>query len=117
MESILSTVKRIVGGISEEDTSFDEEILVHTNAVFMILKRLGVGPEEGYFIKDKNDKWEDFIPGIESSPIFEAVKSYVGLKVRMLFDPPTGTAQEAFTSLIAELEFTLHIEADPKANV
>lgn len=112
MESILTSVKRIAGGISAEDTSFDEEIIMHTNAVFMILKRLGVGPVEGYFIKDETNLWDEFIPGIEDSPKFEAVKSYVGLKVRLAFDPPTGSVKEALESVVSELEFTLNNEAE-----
>ena len=50
MESILDTIKKLLGG-SENDNHFDTDLIIHINSVFMILNQLGVGPEKGFSIK------------------------------------------------------------------
>ena len=80
----------------------------------MILTQLGVGPSEGFLIKDKNAVWTDFIPdGIR----LEMVKSYTYLKVKLLFDPPiSSSAMEANNRMIEEFEWRLNIAADKESN-
>ena len=113
MESILTSIKKLLG-ITEEDTSFDIDVIMHINTVFMILNQLGVGPEECFSIKDKSEKWLYFT----SAKHVEAVKSYIYLKVRLLFDPPTsGTVMESMNRMIDELEVRLNIAADTKPTV
>lgn len=113
MDSILTSVKKIVG-ISEEDESFDADLIIHTNSVLMILNQLGVGPTEGFSITDKTSVWSDFIS--ENSSI-EAVKSFVGLKVRMIFDPPTSSAvADSINKTISELEWRILCNVENKAN-
>lgn len=113
MDSILTSVKKIVG-ISEEDESFDTDLIMHINSVLMILNQLGVGPPEGFSISDKTSVWSDFIP--ESSSI-EAVKSFVSLKVRMIFDPPTSSSvADAINKTISELEWRILCNVENKAN-
>ena len=51
MESILQSVKKMLG-IIPEYTNFDDDIIMHINSVFMILQQLGVGPKEGFAISD-----------------------------------------------------------------
>ena len=99
MDSILTSIKKLLG-ISEDVDNFDTDIIVHINSVLMILNQLGVGPVEGFSISDKTAKWSDFIPNDSS---IEAVKSYVYLKVRLMFDPPTSAAAiESMNKLISE---------------
>ena len=108
-ESILTSVKKMLG-ITEEYTHFDADIIMHINSVFMILTQMGVGPAEGFYIEDKSLYWEDF-----TSDIFElqAIKSYVYLKVKLLFDPSASSAvTESINRLISELEWRLHVAAD-----
>lgn len=113
MESILSSVKKIIG-ISEEDESFDTDLIIHINSVLMILNQLGVGPEEGFSITDKTAVWTDLI---NDSKDIEAVKSFVGLKVRLIFDPPTSSAVlDSITKLISELEWRINVMVENKAN-
>ena len=113
MDSILTSVKKIVG-ISEEDESFDADLIIHINSVLMILNQLGIGPTEGFSIADKTSVWSDFIS--ENSSI-EAVKSFVGLKVRMIFDPPTSSAvADAINKTISELEWRILVAVENKAN-
>ena len=73
----------------------------------MILNQLGVGPSKGFSITDATSTWSEFIPN-ESS--IEAVKSYVYLKVRLLFDPPTSSAAiESYNKMIAEFEWRINV--------
>ena len=110
MESILLTVKKLLG-IPEDYTQFDVDIILHINSVFMILRQLGVGPTEGFSIVDENAVWADFIPA--GDPRYESVKSYMYAKVRLMFDPPTGSVHmECMKQLISELEWRLNIEAE-----
>lgn len=108
MDSILISVKKLLG-ITSDYNHFDADIIMHINSVFMILHQLGVGPDEGFTIKDQDAKWSDFISGNN----LEAVKSYMHLRVKMLFDPPLGSAHmEAITRSINELEWRLKYSAE-----
>lgn len=109
MDSILTSVKKQLG-IEEDYTHFDPDIIEHINSVFMTLKQLGVGPDKAFRISDASAKWSDFIP--EDSDL-EAVKTYMGLKVGMIFDPPTsGILTESKNKLISEFEWRLNVEAE-----
>lgn len=109
MESILTSIKKLLG-IGEEYDRFDPDIIMHINTVFMILNQLGVGPSEGFSIQDSKSAWTDFIPAGSN---LEAVKSYVHLKVKLMFDPPSSSAvMEAINRTIAELEWRLNVAVD-----
>lgn len=113
MESILTSVKQQLG-ITEEYDHFDPQIIRDTNAVLMILSQMGVGPK-GFAIKDKNSTWTDFIPEADLETI-EGIKTYVGLKVRLLFDPPaSSTVTETINRLITELEWRLYTAAETES--
>lgn len=85
-QSILKCTKKILGVDASLDV-FDLDILTHINAAFSTLYQIGVGPAAGFYIEDDEPVWHDFIDDHE--PILNACKTYVYLKVRMLFDPPT----------------------------
>ena len=109
MDSILTSVKKLLG-ISEECTDFDVDVIIHINTAFYTLSQLGVGPSGGFSISSSDTRWEDYIPDIEK---LEGVKTYVYLKVRSLFDPPTSSsAMEALNKAISELEWRLNVSAD-----
>lgn len=109
MTSILTSIKKLLG-ITAEDTSFDQDIIMHINTVFMVLQQLGVGPEEGYSISDENNNWDEFLP---DQTKIEMVKSYMYLKVRLLFDPPSSTSvMEAINRSISEFEWRLNVAVD-----
>ena len=110
MDSILTSIKKLLG-IEENYTHFDTDITIHINSVFLDLNQIGVGPKEGYSIEDKQDLWDDFIP---NSPKLEAVKSFMYLKVKLLFDPPQSSALiESMNRQIDKLEWRLNVEVDP----
>ena len=114
MDSILTSVKKIIG-ISEEDESFDTDLIIHINSVLMILNQLGVGPEDGFSITDKSAVWTDVIG---DNKLIEAVKTFVGLKVRLIFDPPTSSAVlDSINKTISELEWRINVMVENKANV
>lgn len=109
MDSILTYVKKMLG-IEEEYTHFDPELIGHINSVFTILTQLGVGPSNGYSITDSSSKWTDFISDLSK---LEAVKTYVAMKVRLIWDPPTSnSATMSLERLISEFEWRLHFEVD-----
>lgn len=109
MESILISIKKLLG-ISEDYTQFDSDLIMHINTVFLNLTQLGVGPEEGFSIQNENDAWSDFI---DNNAQLQAVKSYMYLKVKLLFDPPLSSSViESMNRMIAELEFRLNVAVD-----
>lgn len=114
MESILTSIKKLLG-ISEEYKHFDTDIIMHINSVFMILTQLGVGPQEGFVIEDAMTDWTEFI---EDPVQLQAVKSYIYLKVKLLFDPPLSSAViESTNRMIAELEWRLRLAAEEQQGV
>ena len=108
MDSILTSIKKLLG-IAEEYEHFDADLIMHINSVFMILTQLGVGPLEGFAIEDSSACWYDFI---EDETKLQAVKSYMHLKVKLLFDPPTGAVMEATKNLVNEFEWRLNVAVE-----
>lgn len=110
MESILTSIKKLLG-ISEDDTNFDVDVIIHINTAFSILTQLGVGPSEGFSIKDNAAVWTDFIADEKK---IELVKTYVYLKVKIVFDPPLSSAViESINRIISELEWRIQVIVDP----
>lgn len=111
MDSILNSIKKLLG-ITEEYTHFDNDLIMHINSVFMTLSQLGVGPSEGFVITGSYETWNDFV---EEDQRLDAVKSYIYLKVRLLFDPPTSSAVlDAINRQISEFEWRLNIAAESR---
>ena len=104
IESILNSIKKL-HGIEPEDVNFDTDIIIHINRALMILNQLGIGPSEGFFIDDETTKWTDYVP---NRMIAETVKSFVYVKVRLIFDPPASpTVVDALKSSAAEDEWRI----------
>lgn len=112
MESILTSIKKMLG-ISEEYTHFDADIIMHINSVFLILTQIGVGPVEGFSIEDDSTEWTEFIPNLTE---LQAVKSYMYLKVRLLFDPSSigSSTLASYERQIQEFEWRLRLAAEMK---
>ena len=108
-ESILDSVKKIIG-IDSSYTVFDPDLIIHINTVFMILNQLGIGTEEVFSISDNSTTWNEFIQG---NSAIQSVKSYMALRVKMLFDKPqSGTLIDAYREDIKELEWRMYIACD-----
>lgn len=114
MDSILTSIKKLLG-VTEEYEQFDPDIIMHINTAFVILTQLGVGPSKGFAIDDKFDTWNDFIPANDLR--FNSVKTYVYMRVKLMFDPPLSSAVMAsMERQITELEWRLNSAADYTQN-
>ena len=105
-ESILNTLKKMLG-ITEEQTEFDAEIIIHINSVINILHQIGVfnSADDVYSIDGPAQTWADFLTDISK---FSMVKSYMFIKVKLLFDPPlNSTVISSMERQITEFEFRL----------
>lgn len=112
MDSILLTIRRMLG-VEDEYDGFDAELIVHINTAFMSLMQLGVGSSTGFSITDETDVWDDFL---STATDLHAVKTYIYMKVRMVWDPPTvGGVLDSFNRQISELEWRLTLQVDPPA--
>ena len=109
-DSILTSVKKVLG-IAEDYDIFDLDITMHINTALSTLSQLGIGPAEGFMIEDATATWDDFIdPGNANKLLFNGVKTYVCLRVRLIFDPPTTSfVQDSFARQIQELEWRLNV--------
>lgn len=109
-DSILMTIRKLVCGDPYAD-HFDTDLLVHINACFSILNQLGVGPENGFVVTDETQSWSSYS---DDNHILNMVKTYVTLKVRVIFDPPlTSSVLEAMNKEISQLEWRLNVAVDP----
>lgn len=110
MESILTSIKKMLG-LTAEYTHFDPELIMHINSAFTDLHQLGVGPSEGFVIEDDLSVWTDFIPNITK---LQSVKSYIYLKVKLLFDNSTLTSAviASMERQIKEYEWRLNVAAE-----
>lgn len=107
--SILLSTKKLLG-IEPEHKQFDIELTLNINSVFMILNQLGVGPVEGFRIEGEEDVWTSFL---ESRTDLESVKTYIYLKVRLMFDPPQmGYLVDSIQKQCQELEWRLNVQAE-----
>lgn len=112
MESILNSVKQLLG-VDETETHFDTDIIIHINSAFSILNQMGVGPETTFNIIDEKPIWSDFT---NEDLDYSEVKTYVYLKVKMIFDPPSSSSvMDAYKRQIDELEWRLSVRASNKS--
>lgn len=109
MNSILSTIKQLLG-VSEDADDFDQELIVFINFAMGILHRLGIGDTNVFSITNASTTWSQFLG---TSKELEMAKTYVYMKVKLVFDPPTiGYVLEAYKEIVAETEFRLTNQAD-----
>jgi hypothetical protein len=105
--TILESIKKQIGIVPDYD-AFDDQLLMDINAAFATLHQLGVGPEEGFLVEADTD-WDEYI----STERLSFIKSYVSMKVRVMFDPPTSSfALDALNKQIAEYEWRITSEVE-----
>lgn len=110
MDSILTSIKQQLGIVEDYD-AFDNELIIHINSVLRILNQMGVG-KTGFNISDSSSTWSDFLGEHEKD--LSDVKTYVYLKVRTIWDPPTvGSHVTAMENMIKELEWRINVQIDP----
>lgn len=107
--SILTSTKKNLG-IDADYTAFDQDILMHINSVFMILSQTGIGPADGFMIEDDSTMWDAFLA---TDINLNVVKTYMYLRVRLLFDPPTTSYMiTAMNEQIRELEWRMNVHRE-----
>lgn len=108
-DSILDSTKKVLG-LETDNTDFDVDVIMHINSVFSILHQLGIGPIEGFTIEGADELWADFLADVEP---LNMVKTYVYLRVRMIFDPPiTSFGIEAMNNQIDELTSRISVHRE-----
>lgn len=102
-DSILTSIKKSLN-IAEDDTHFDTDVIININSAISILTQIGVGPAEGYSIVDKNNVWSELF----TDKRLNLIKTYLYLKVKLVFDPPLSSAAiDAIKEIIAEDEWRI----------
>lgn len=110
MESIITTIKQMLG-IAEDDTSFDNELIVHINSAISALTQLGVGPVEGFRITGSTEEWSDLIGARQD---IDNVKSAIYYRVRLAFDPPQNSfLVDSLKKQSDEVEWRIEVAIDP----
>lgn len=108
-DSILTTTKKLLG-VGENDNSFDIDIIMHINMAFATLNQLGAGPIAGANITGASETWASIFG---ADPRLANIRSYVYLKTRMMFDPPSsGFLTTAIEKMILELEWRINVQAE-----
>lgn len=109
--SILNSIKKLLG-LDPEYTPFDQDVIMHINAVLRILNQLGVGSET-LRVSGADETWDQFLTGSSDANLDDVI-TYVYLRVRLLFDPPaSGIVTEAIKETINELTWRLNVAVDP----
>lgn len=106
MDNILYSVKKALGGEMLAD-AFDDDLIMYINTVFTILDQLGVILLVR--VIDKDTTWQQAIKDIE---LLESVKTYVAMKVKFIFDPPSGAAMDALEKVITECEWRIIVDLE-----
>ena len=105
MNNVLQTIKKVLG-IANEDISFDQELILYVNSSLGILHQLGIDDDLSNVIIDKDTSWTELFGERDD---LEIVKTYIGFRVKSMFDPPTNSASiEALNRIIAEFEWRLN---------
>lgn len=108
--SILNTIKKLLG-IDSADDSFDTDVIVSINTVIPTLSQMGIGPVNGFIISSADQKWTDYIPDLTIN--LEGVKTYIYLKTKLIFDPPTNsTVIKSIEDSLKELEWRMMLTVE-----
>lgn len=108
--TILTDVKKFISGIADDNTSFDDDILMYINGAFSKLTRAGVGPAEGFTVV-ANTLWTAYAT---DPKVINAVKNYITIDVKIAFDSTTLSSfvLETYKELDQEYLWTLNNYAD-----
>jgi hypothetical protein len=107
MDSILNSIKKMIGGSAEGYDHFDTDLIIHINTALNILKQLGVG-NSGFVVTGPNETWTDFCDDVD----LDMLKTYVYIRVRLLFDPPQGSMGNSLQETLDMLEWRLNVGGD-----
>lgn len=108
LDSILESVKKCVG-ISDWDTSFDDDLIFFINSNFLALEELGLKEAKDFSVSNSDTLWTDLM---QESSLLNCIKSWIFYKVRMQFDAPTGSLADSYNSMISECEWRINSYID-----
>lgn len=109
-DSILNSIKQFIGGLAPDYTVFDTDIIILINSEFATLHQLGVGTEEPFHISGPTEIWSDFT---SDKAYMNSVKEYIGLRVKMIFDPPVNSfVLDAYKEKAQELAWRLNVACE-----
>lgn len=109
MDSILNTIKKLLG-IDSEDDSFDIDIIAIINSIIPSLSQMGIGPRNGFIVSSADNTWDEYLT---SDVNLEGVKTYIFLKTKLIFDPPSSsTVIESFNNTLKELEWRMMLAVE-----
>lgn len=112
-DSILKSTRASLG-VGADETAFDTEILMYLNSAIATLLQIGLQPKEsGLYVEDDQATWTQLIGPVAEQGELAAVKTYIHLRVALLFDPPDiGFVLTAMKEQIKELEWRLNVTVD-----
>lgn len=109
-DSVLTSIKKLLG-LNADDKSFDTDIIIHINSALATLNQLGVGKKAGFAISDDSTTWKSLFG--DNLTLIGLIKTYVYLKVRLVFDPPTNSfVVESIKQSISEHEWRINAAVD-----
>ena len=107
-DSILLSIKKLLGMDPIEFTQYDTDLIIHINTIIEFLNQLGVDIPEGFKINDENALWSDYLNKPEYNGINDSIKNYIYLRVRLVFDPSTNSSLlNSINDTIKELEWRI----------
>lgn len=109
-ESILTTIKKLLG-IDSSYTAFDRDIIVNINTTINILYQIGVDSCRNFFVEDDSQTWGEML---DSNTLLNIVQTYMYLRVKSMFDPASGSANESLNRIQQELEWRINFTVDPE---
>lgn len=116
MESILDSIKKLLGPDSSYEV-FDDDIILHINTALADLTQLGVGPEEGFEITGSSETWDDFIGNVKNPKVLSNIRTYVYLSVKLVFDPPSsGFVVTSYEKRLEKLEWRINHASEILSN-
>ena len=103
---IITDVKQMLGA-SIYDDSFDVNIVIAINSALAVLSDIGISEADNVCLEIGDTvTWDELLEGRTD---IEYIKTYIYLKVKMLFDPPSSSALlDAYNRQIAEFEWRLN---------
>ena len=113
-DSIFESVKKVVGLLGDDD-SFDEDILLHINSVVSTLRQLGLSIPADFYVRDDVQTWRDLLGEFRD---LDLVKSYMAMKVRLMFDPPSSSfGLKSMEEMVKEYEWRINVLTDQPYSV
>lgn len=107
MGTILEDTKKALGIMPNYD-AFDDQLLMHINTCRMDLVQLGAKCDVSI---DRATRWDAFAEIDDEA----AIKSYIAMKVRLIFDPPANSfVVTSYQKLIEEAAWRIVYHTDRK---